>query len=215
MSDLHQAVEAEITAHMPLSTPAFDVLRARSRARKTRRLAVATAMLSAVAITVGVTLASVGSRGPGPRVVAASPGTGRQHQTTPPPPGPGTAPGTSPFRAVGATTQIASSGASTNLVFRLVREPGAAVDRAVLWVMVPGALQPDAPGASAPGVLRTLRVPAVPDGATEITFAFDGRDDAGNLLALGSYSLGFGLSGVQPDGRTATATGPYGSIRLR
>ena len=57
MSDLDQAVQAEIDAYRPVTVPAFDTLAGRKRARDRRRLATGGAVLSAVAIAGAAALA--------------------------------------------------------------------------------------------------------------------------------------------------------------
>src|SRR4051794_24701387 len=56
MSDLHQAVQAEMASHTPVSSPPFDVLRARKRSRD-RRVKVAAVAGSALAV-VSITFAA-------------------------------------------------------------------------------------------------------------------------------------------------------------
>lgn len=129
--------------------------------------------------------------------------------------GPGLGPGNPAFRVIDAPEQVAQSGEATDLILRFRREPGTRVDRAVLWVLRPGAVQPTGPDATSPDVLRTLTLSAPPDDTEELAFAFDGLDWDGQPIPAGSYSLGFALVGVEPDGRTASASGPYGRLRVK
>lgn len=56
MSDLHQAVQEEISAFTPHAVPPFQTITARKRARDRRRIAVSGAALGAIALVAAVTV---------------------------------------------------------------------------------------------------------------------------------------------------------------
>lgn len=74
MSDLDQAVQAEIDAYRPATVPSFDALAGRKRARDRRRLATGGAALSAVALSAAFAVPSlIGGRPDRLPAVASSP----------------------------------------------------------------------------------------------------------------------------------------------
>lgn len=205
---LDRAVDARIDAHRPDTVPPFAAIEARKRGRDRCRGAAAIAAVAvAVAGVAFVPSALTGSTS-APNRTAAMP------TASPPAPYLGLASGGPAFRTTDAPEQVAQSGRVTDLTLRFTRDPGTRLDKAVLWVLKPGALQPTGPDATSPDVLRTLTLPAQTDDVDELTFAFDALDDQGQPLPAGSYGLGYALAGKLPDGRTANASGPYASLRV-